>query len=355
MSKKSLNKNDFIHADQEFIFQLIEANVSFPLIILWEKCMQFSRLFPDGSLPYPSNTDGGWSPNCGCPVGTVYLLHYNTPTIYFEEKLEKKFKELHEKILTDAFNDYDTRKKEEIEEIIDNDDIERLRTLPDFDVNLRITKENLLFYYSTIPILSYCIEKNAIKCFKYLLINGADPLQKSQVPYFSYDDVYAMMQVLKDDVEDIWDAYGFAGATGNSTIIKLLYDKIGKFSNDLIMGCTKFHKNNILSWVLKEDPSIASYGLINSIKYENIQAIKTLLDYSNNSNLDININITDRFQRTPLHEAARNNLLPIAKSLIEKGALIDAEDHLGNTPLLDTAKSDSKEIAQLLLDNGANK
>ena len=47
LSKKSLNKTDFIHADQEFLFRLIEADISFPLIILFEKCIGTSYIGDD--------------------------------------------------------------------------------------------------------------------------------------------------------------------------------------------------------------------------------------------------------------------------------------------------------------------
>ena len=34
LSKKSMEKTDFIHCDQELLFHLFEANISFPLILL---------------------------------------------------------------------------------------------------------------------------------------------------------------------------------------------------------------------------------------------------------------------------------------------------------------------------------
>ena len=69
------------------------------------------------------------------------------------------------------------REKEKIEEIIEKDDIESFRLISNdtnFDFNGIIKKENQLFKYTEIPIILYCIEKNAIKCFKYALINAKD-------------------------------------------------------------------------------------------------------------------------------------------------------------------------------------
>ena len=101
-----------------------------------------------------------------------------------------------------------------------------------------------------------------------------------------------------------------------------------------------------------------NFSNVNSIKYENIEAIKLLLENSDiiksESNLEIDVNITDLYKKTPLHYASRAKLLPIVKELIHKGADINAEDELKNTPLHEAAKSDSLEIAQLFLDNKVN-
>ena len=116
------------------------------------------------------------------------------------------------------------------------------------------------------------------------------------------------------------------------------------------MGCTKFHKNNILSWILKENSSMLDFGLINSIKYENIQALNLLLDNPNN----LNVNISDREWKTPLHYASLTKLLPIAQKLIRLGANVLAQDNFMRIPLHYAAKSNSWEIAKLLVDNGAD-
>ena len=344
LSNKFMTSNDFIHADQELLNQLIESNVIFPLMVLWEKCLEFNKL-TDEDYETPYNTDGGGDPLVNCRnFGVHYLLYYHVPDLKIEENLMKQFQQIK---IQEGF--IEIRKKEEIEEIINNDDLEKLRLLDsksNFNFNSHIKKENLLYLYSSIPLLSYCIEKKAIKCFKYLLINGADPLQKTHVPIVHYNAQYANCEVNEDEFDEIWDAFGFAVAIGDIQYIKILQNQVGHFTNDLVMGCCQFHKNDTLSWILNENPSIIKYGLNHAVKYENIKAINLMLE---NPDLEIDVNIKDRYQRTPIHYAARNKLLPIFEMFIKKGADI-TEDENGNTPLDDAAKSDSLEIAQILMD-----
>ena len=58
--------------------------------------------------------------------------------------------------------------------------LEILSNSNNFDFNQKIEKNNELYHYYRIPILLYCIEKNAFKCFKFVLINGANPSIKSE-------------------------------------------------------------------------------------------------------------------------------------------------------------------------------
>ena len=165
-------------------------------------------------------------------------------TIFLEKDL---FEELSKQgqldnLLLNSRKEFAFREKTKLEEIIEKDDIDSFRIFasePQF--NQMIDKVNLLFQYTKVPILSYCIEKEAIKCFKYALINGADPSQKSQ---------------LND--EKVWDSYGFAGAIGNIQIIKMIEDNGYPMSKDLVNGCIMFHHNNILQWIIKEHPDYVS-------------------------------------------------------------------------------------------------
>ena len=57
---------------------------------------------------------------------------------------------------------------------------------------------------------------------------------------------------------------------------------------------------------------------------------------------------------TPLHDAAEDGKIEVAKLLIESGALVDAKDNDGFTPLHIAAVNGKLESAKCLIENGAN-
>jgi len=64
-------------------------------------------------------------------------------------------------------------------------------------------------------------------------------------------------------------------------------------------------------------------------------------------------NEVDRDRRTPLILAAIDNLLEVAKLLLESGANVNAQDGLGNSALHYASQEYHCGMAKLLLDNGA--
>ena len=69
-----------------------------------------------------------------------------------------------------------------IEEIISGDKIKELEKLfqeKDIKTFNTITKSFLEVKKMEIPLIQYCIMKKAIKCFKYLLVNGYDDPNKT--------------------------------------------------------------------------------------------------------------------------------------------------------------------------------
>ena len=68
----------------------------------------------------------------------------------------------------------------------------------------------------------------------------------------------------------------------------------------------------------------------------------------------IDLNITDRLGRTPLHWTALDDNYDAAECLLDAGAKVDLEDHFQETPLvISLHKSGSYSLAALLLQHGA--
>ena len=200
LSKSNLEEKDFIHFDQELLFHLLQSNISFPLLVITNNV----RNTISGKLHIEQ-----------------YLYEELQKQNYIEE-IERKYKEYKGEDNEEESSQIKIRKKTKIEEIIENDDIESLKILSNsnnFDFNQKIEKNNELYHYSRIPILLYCIEKNATKCFKFALINGADPSIKSEKLKRRREKWRGK------EYKEVWDAYGFAGAKGNIQIIRILEEK----------------------------------------------------------------------------------------------------------------------------------
>ena len=261
LSKCEIKETEFIHYDQELFFHLLKNNISFPISIIVKK------------------------------------NHIIEQDLYEELKKRNDVK-------------IQIREKTKIEEIIDKDVIDSFRLISNetnFDFNGRIKKVNDLYKYVEIPIILYCIQKNAMKCFKYALINGADPSHKS----FSKKDFFLE--------KGKWDGYGFAGAIGNIQIIKLIEDQGIPINENLMKGCSKFHQNHIIQWCEKENKSLLEEGLKECIKYSNYEGFDII-----NKNIQINVLASGNSNNTLLHIAAISNSKEIGEILLSKGTDINA-------------------------------
>jgi uncharacterized protein len=79
-------------------------------------------------------------------------------------------------------------------------------------------------------------------------------------------------------------------------------------------------------------------------------SVKRLLSIRN-----INVNVKDdESGMTPLHWAAVNGHIEIARLLLQNGAEVNAKGYNGSTPLQFAAEEDNVDILHLLVENGAN-
>ena len=131
LSKKSLEKNQFIQCDQEFLTILMKNGIEFPV----EDILGLKKRGEEKKV-----------------LEEELVIELEKKGIEFDKT----------KIII--------REKSQLEKAIEEDDVEALRLLSNqtnFDLNQRIKKENQLYEYPEIPIILFCIEKH--------LINGANP------------------------------------------------------------------------------------------------------------------------------------------------------------------------------------
>ena len=294
LSKSNLEEKDFFHFDQELLFHLIQSNISFPILSIRNNIMNLKDRIKKLKIEQ-----------------------------YLSEELQKKnqLKEI-ESYCSQNRIKIKIREKIKIEEIIEQDDIESLKIFSNsnnLDFNQKIKKNNELFHYARIPILLLCIEKSAMKCFKFVLINGADPTLKSE-----------KFKSKRKEYKPVWDAYGFAGARGNIHVIRILKENGIKPSNYLLEGCSQFHQKQILELIINEEsyllnPEKDSYLFKSVMKktifFENFEFLDLFILKRNINSILINEN-----DQTSLHYAAKKNRKKIGELLISKGADINARD-----------------------------
>ena len=138
---------------------------------------------------------------------------------------EKKYYSLcnfknQEPIVQDSYN---------IEAMITGDKINELQDLIDkIDI---ITFNSIIMpfrevQYMKIPLIQYCILKNSIKCFKFLLVNGYDDpnrIMEEQEP-IRLNKLSALYRKKKRKIYE-WDSMGTAIYLGNKEIIGFLEDR----------------------------------------------------------------------------------------------------------------------------------
>ena len=190
--------------------------------------------------------------------------------------------------------DNNTIKDHNIEEIISEDKIFELQ---EFIQESDIQQFKLIFesfnevQEMEIPLIQYCIMKNAIECFKYLLVNGYDDPNKTM----EEDNPNSANYNWKNEHRYQWNCMATAIYFGNNEIIKILENRRAENRQNL------------------------TYIVAAILSYRNANVTKILDELQNSDEFKNYLN-------TGFLAAAKSNNLKEAEILLSKGARINIKD-----------------------------
>lgn len=135
---------------------------------------------------------------------------------------------------------------------------------------------------------------------------------------------------------------------------KVSYDDLKSAPSSLLNLAIKHSTVEIVGEILRHDDVDVNIGdglefspLIEAIKRKDLDILKVIL----NSGADVN----RRCKNTPLQEAIKKGSLEMVTLLLEKGADVnDKSYHCKNTPLQEAIRSGKTAIFELLLNRGAD-
>ena len=162
-----------------------------------------------------------------------------------------------------------------IETIISQDQVDELQKFIQLnDINaVNIIIKSFRNVEMKIPLIQYCIFKNAIECFKYLLVNGYDDPNKTMSEQCSS---------VKHRYE--WDCMTTAIYFGNQDIFKILKNKgIEGRKDHHFEAAILSYRNAIAEEILdemneknEEIKNLINIGIISSAKNNNINGVELL-------------------------------------------------------------------------------
>ena len=162
-----------------------------------------------------------------------------------------------------------------IEGIIDGDKIKELQEIlleKDIKTFQTIRKSFREVEEMKIPLIQYSIMKNAIKCFKYLLVNGYDDPNKT------------MNEKNLKSHRYLWDCMATAIYFGKKDVIKILEDKEMEKGKKLahIVAAILSYRNEVVDEIFdalnEENNAFLSKGILAASKSNNIKVMKILLE-----------------------------------------------------------------------------
>ena len=168
-----------------------------------------------------------------------------------------------------------------IKKIIEEDNLELLQE--ETEKNKNIILEDSFFEYEEmkIPIVHYCVMKKAMKCFKFLILNGADPSQTLKNKK-SWKHEYK------------WDCISIAICFGEWEMMRILEVRgIDKFNNPKAWKAAALtHRNHLLKQFIEMKEEIdhsllkkcLEKGLLEATKGNNLKA--TIILISNGADIN---------------------------------------------------------------------
>ena len=165
------------------------------------------------------------------------------------------------------------QKIKEFQELLQEKDIKAFNT---------ITKSFLDVEKMEIPLIQYCIMKNARECFKYLLVNGFDDPNKTMEQQNPLKIGWSSKEIKRYE----WDCMATAIYFGNKEIIKILEEKgIEKGKNGThIEAAILSYRNQIAKEIIEgleenheQFQNLLNIRLIASAKSNNIKGVEILM------------------------------------------------------------------------------
>ena len=167
----------------------------------------------------------------------------------------------------------ETEEEMHFKQIIEKDDLELLQQEFENDKNIILRDSFFEEDEMKIPILHYCVMKKAIKCFKFLLLNGVDPSQTlSKKKFFEHNEYE-------------WDCISIAVCFGEWEMMKILEERgINKLNNPNVWQAAALtHRNKLLKLLISNKDQIDNFeeclkkGLLGAIKGNNFKGIIILI------------------------------------------------------------------------------
>ena len=163
----------------------------------------------------------------------------------------------------------ETEQKKHLKQIVEKDELELLQQEFEKDKNIILKDSFFEEDEVTIPIVHYCVMKKAMKCFKFLILNGADPSQKLSHEWNEYE----------------WDCISIAVCFGEWEMMKILEERgINKLKNPNVWEATALtHRNKFLKLLISNKDQITNFkeclnkGLLGATKGNNLKGIILLI------------------------------------------------------------------------------